>query len=952
MKKNPKIGDLSSISARNLLRGMLANTDVSDSVRQLEKIRKSCTESDYQIAIEIVRESPIFSGSSVGRDFNKKFTQLVGKQVVSAFSPEVILEKLRKNKKKLLDLLDICSKVLEAIARRDFSEGLRQCGILADSGGASLFLLRNLHFIKNHVSDADLLGEIEDVFRVLSVNNVRYVSNAIKELSSDKTDYINICERVNRSEPGVSVLVAQSFIDHIPRSANVFAQTLNSHYLISLLDAFLYFCRLQTASLPFVPLIDDDIVCAYQTLSEIKIKIEDIYDASDEIKGALVFREAFLLVELNQLYHYKTVHAALYNNLENKEERRTPYERLLLRDYFANVCRLSDIGSVPYSGGFGIDRYSAASACHFQNSTALIYALERSDGQLAGDDLDFVRLMSRTRDIGIICPAQHIESIKARAATDELKIVIHCLSHIKQKSQLKEHELRAVLQGSAERSFDGKLTALLSYIYSVSPSVAEHLIQTADETFLSKLFQIIKTPNAAIQERANILEWYAEKTGDVIFLERAKNLRIDVQINKERGTIDDSRIYVDPVKFTQWVNDHVLDDFAILLESLPQPIEAVLQSLTWEKVKTGIGIYEQLGSLVVKCYEEFCSNKIYGVASYLGRRIRHGTLKGTGFSDVANFVKNERFSALFELKEIEDAYRVWLKGYELALDELRDKYLHIHHKNKPEGLIFRDFRSATKRLAANHLLYDIIKSFGTNKSCLELPYIILEYCWRILEEDLSNIRKFVMERKAKHAVFRTAVSLTPIARQRELHEFGQELNSLTAERFRTIASWFNKPSIASPSADISLLFKAVVSEVKSLEPAYDPEVIVNDSGFILNGGTYFVLYDALFILIYNAAQKGRPDGVLIMNIGLEEIEGNKRVSIRLTSEIRSCDCIEVVRASILTALEGDCEDALVVEGRSGIKKLRRMEQEGNIEDVTFNFDVRKVSASFSFKVDY
>ena len=294
-------------------------------------------------------------------------------------------------------------------------------------------------------------------------------------------------------------------------------------------------------------------------------------------------------------------------------------------------------------------------------------------------------------------------------------------------------------------------------------------------------------------------------------------------------------------------------------------------------------------------------------------------------------------------------------GYETmrtVLDELRDKYLYVQTKSMPDGLIHLDFRSSAKRTVAMHLLHDILKSFSINKSSAELPYIILEYCWRIVEEDLARIRKFVMEKKSQYGVFKAPYSLSQLVRHRDLQDFSQELNSVAVERFRTIELWFNKPSIASPSADIALLFKAVVSEIKGQFPEFRPTLILDDLGFLLDGGAYHVIYDALFILIYNAAENGKPNGELKMDLMLAETDKKKLINIKVESDIIDGDSMQNVTDSINAALTEDCEDALVVEGRSGIKKLRRMEQAGYIRDVSYVFSTDTVTASFSFELTY
>lgn len=953
MKRNTAITTLSTIKVRNLIRGLISNKDPSHTMRALEKIRTQHSEFDFRQALLVLRGNDVFSQSVIGRDFNRRLPKLAGKSAITTFSAKNIISKISENSTKLNELLKIVAAILTEISQRNYEAAINNCRNLVESEGASVAALRYLQFIKNHSLGAqELTREIEKILEEAAANNVRYVSSVMRELSSARTDYFNISDRILKAEPSVSVTIAKTFLDVIPRSFEEFSFALSSLYCVSLFDAFLYVARLQNLSLDFVPNFSKKLKDAYAMCNQTAQIFDDLYDISDVGFGLDFFKETFLLIELDDVFRYRVIHSSLFNTIERKEYRRTPYERRLLSDYFSSVRSIRELGGNEKTPKLCLHQYSASEACHFQNSTALIYFLELSDGDIGGAENDFVKLMSRTMAIGTICPQQYIESIKEKSNSPELKIVAIALSHIKQRTQIKEHELRSILQEAATSKFCGNYTRLLEHIYDISISVAEHLVLTSDETFLSKLFQIMPNPNAAIQERANILEWYGAKTGDTTILDRAKNLRIDVQINKERGTIDDSRIYVDPVKFTQWINNQVIDRFAVLLDSLPKPVEPHLIPVAWDKVKTGIDPYEQLGSLILECYEEFCSNKVYGIASYLGRRIRHGTLKGTGYNDVAALHKQSRFAILFESFELNDTYTKWLENYAKALDELRDKYLYIKNKNKPDGLIHLDFRTNPKKLAATHLMYEILKSFAATKNCVEIPYIIMDYCWRIIGEDLSSIRKLVMEKKSRYGVFRFSKSLANQCKQRDLQQFCQELNSAAAERFRTIELWFQKPSIASPSADITLLFKAVVSEIRSQFPGFHPKVIVDEHGFMLDGGAYHVIYDALFILIYNVAENGDPASELKMILNLRSIGTKKQVDIDIYSQISRHESMDYVKNSIISALKEDCEDAMVIEGRSGIKKLRGMEQAGYIKDVAYAFEGSTVQASFSFGLDY
>ncbi|HHE9082650.1 TPA: hypothetical protein ACPGM1_001576, partial [Haemophilus influenzae] len=181
--------------------------------------------------------------------------------------------------------------------------------------------------------------------------------------------------------------------------------------------------------------------------------------------------------------------------------------------------------------------------------------------------------------------------------------------------------------------------------------------------------------------------------------------------------------------------------------------------------------------------------------------------------------------------------------------------------------------------------------------------------------------------------------------------FCSEINNITADKFRIISSWFNKPSIASPTADIVLLFKAVLSEVKDLVTEhFSPEVQVNQEFYQITGGQYFAIYDALFIIIKNVADHGKLDGLLELDIQYHnEI---KAIRVTVKSEFISYESKIKNLNSIRENMTNNSEGAHVVEGNSGIKKLKQMEIDNYISNVNYTDDKLYLIASFDFKMDY
>lgn len=934
-----KIG---SHGVRNIVRGMLANPNKVSTERGLMKIAQFATVNDYKIALDLLRKSQLFKLNDFSRYFPKHFS---GPFDFPKYVEDEIIEQINLSSTKIAELITIAYDVVDAICKLQFESAINHIDDFVQKEGASVFLLRLAYYIKNRTDQPNLVKKIDGLLDRLQARNIRYPQLVIRELTSQNTEYLNIREKVNFAESDYLGLIAKSLTDHIPRSSEVFLQTLNSFYAISALDATLYYLVVsRTQVFGDLAKIEESIVSSY---SKLAMLVPDRHYADSGDPGLSFFRDSLLLIELNVCYEYRTCHGAFYSVTDGKAFKRLPFETGLIKGYFSEIRSLRDVVSF-------VDVATNESNCAiawFEKSTALMYILEQLDGEVS-DEATFVELMSSTRDIGVICEKRYLLSMSNKAKSDEFRLVVACLSYIKSQTQMNEHELRSVIQEIAMSRFDSDLVFLLENLYHKSPSVTEHLIQVMDEAFLTKLFIMVDRPNAAIEHRAKIFEWYSAKIGDSTYFERAKNLRIDVQINKEKGTIDDARIYVDPVKFVQWINDNVLDQLSLLVADICAENEPSLPSMEWSKVRSGMTQLEQAAAILLKIYDEFCSNKKFGIASYIGRRIRHGTLKNTGFNDVKNFAARDVSTDLLTIESFNQEFRGWISEYENCLVDLRDNYVHIQDEKHPKGMIVRHFDSPGKVSSANHMLLEVLKSFYNNKNGLEMPYIITEYCWRLIEEDLTKLRELIMERKASYGVFRFDCTNGARVRQREVQEFNQELNSLVSDKFRLIESWFNKPSIASPSAELLLLFKAVLSEIRGFFVNFSPKLNLDEQGWVIRGGAYFVIYDALFIIIYNAAKYGKPDGELYFGVVIEEKEGNAHFKITIASELADSDDPTDVRNSIQSALDDDCEDALVVEGRSGIRKLRRLEQDLYIRNVVYSFDRNRVVASFEFVLDY
>jgi hypothetical protein len=957
MNHEVNIIQIESRKARNIMRGVIGSEKSYRVVEALKKIRKSCGSGNGRKALEILRGNELYEKNTVSRYFSSFC--LSGIPWVEDYNASEIIKCINAHGDKIEILLGLYKSLIDAIQVCDFEKALFICDDIVINEGVSCFFIRMLFLIKIRSEQVlkckEVSKKIDAIYIKINITNFQYIYDVIWELSNENTDYFNICNKVNANKNENSeCYIAKNFTDHVIREKHVFIKTLNSYFLFSLVDAFLFYAntrRYNVSYTKYFNAIDKELIKKFDAIRHVHASMALYPDKKEKCMDTRFFREAFLFIESESCFKYRTIHAALYNGREDKKEVRVSSESGNINKYYRDVKSLADICTETgneYHVYF--EKYNIRNCNFLENTNALMFYIEKYDADINGEEDRFVKLMSHTMGVGYICPVHYLHKIKRNATTDELKLVVECLISIKDRSQISEHSLRRLIQDIVVTKYNSNLLDMLDYLSNVSFSVTEHLIQICDETFLSKMFRIVDKPNQAIIKRAEILEWFGEKTKEDDYIKRAKNLRIDIQINKEKGMIDDSRIYVDPLKFTQWVSDNVLNDITYILENAQTKINLQKVAFDWESVKTGITKAEQLGALIQKSYVEFCNNKLFGIASYLGRRIRHGTFKGTAINELKEVVNEKQYSVLVNDRAFHDKYENWLLSYESMIDDLKESYLHINSKTKPKGLIKPDFKSKSKAKTAHVLIVDIVSSYLKHKSNEQIPVLILEYCWRIVEEDLVHIRKILMESKSKYAVFNCDLGYLDKKKKKVIQECCKDLNSVVTDKFRTIESWFSKPSFASPSADLDLLFTAVLSEVRGLFPGFKPTVVLSDGNYAITGGLYFVIYDALYILIYNAAKYGKYDGELEFNKQYDD--ANKRFEISLLSEISETSTISECQKLIENALSSDFEDAHIIEGKSGIKKLKRLENDGYISAVKYRCCSNKVTASFNYSLDY
>jgi len=569
------------------------------------------------------------------------------------------------------------------------------------------------------------------------------------------------------------------------------------------------------------------------------------------------------------------------------------------------------------------------------------YLILRCEGEAQIPDDSLFSLMSRTSDLEKTINSKFLKYMANNAETKISKIVFYLLIARKDGNEADNFRLRRLIQDVVKDTHEGKLVNFVSELAEKSEDIAFFMYEVCTEDFIAKLSHIIKSSQDITETRADLHQWMGEVTGDRSFLDRARTILIDQQINRVRNEIDDNRIYVDVARFVEWINDELIRELNLVLTSMEH--------------KKSLGDFEdvQIINLIERCYSEFCGNNMFGIASYLGRRIRHGTFKGHLYSGVVAI--ELQYPTLFNDVGLSARWEIWKKEYEKVVDEIIRNRLHVESSSKRYGLLKPHLKESRKYEVAISCSQDLIKDFSKNKSSVNSPQLLTEYCWRLAELDLKNVNSFLKSQKA--VLVKTQFSTdfkhnSPPKLQELARDFTRDLQRTIDEKLIAMHGWFKRPISVAPKASLSLLYKAVVAEVKESFPSFEADTSFDsDEDIELVGGAYHVLYDAFYVVVYNAAKHGSFRGNVERSFSLlSEEDGHVKAAVlTITSEISPEQDEQYVNDRLKVNPEDDIENAQLSEDRSGIKKLYHLQT----ADASFNIQEivcrnRKVVVTMSY----
>lgn len=932
---------------RNLVRGALTPKGDQTFKRTMERLRKESDQHDASLAFRYLLESPLAHAIARPESFPDSTSEIDKIPFFDTASLEIELAsvrlRLQRDSERLSASIRLVGQLNQSILAKDHSATSRHLSEYRERFGLSLLVAAKAMGVRHGGSDDAGRKAYGDFIAAFQTPRRHVVAVAMEDSLDPERNYILARrgfmgfvaeERLQQSDLHIIVdLFSPLAIDVSPVS-----QRLQAYARWSLLDATAYMFRLRKLAAKLGNLADVDLIDAALP--------QEISDVWSETFGRLELQSyQRLVVSDDDWFADYTLfsHAAAWSEYESIYDYRLRVEQAIgarLDGRFTAVCNEASGFITPATSidelllsdtpEIGLQSVAPSKCGLFHRSIALISALENGGlSGITGEKL--AALLDQTVDVASLVTRAELNDFLPRRPSDLLYEYLRtALIEDLESNKVSHHGMRRALEKLVQVRFAGDMVKLLQHLDTPICHAAGHLYHTCTEAFLTELYGLYRQAGQVTEAQASILEWRGTRMDDNDARIRAKSHRLNLRLRKVRGAIEETRIYVDPLRFTEWVLEHMTSELRTLALQSDEILEDTDRSISLkDPVRITVEPRLQLLKVLDDCYSEFCTNKIYGVTSFIGRRIRHGTLHGHLVLEfqpevqkaVSDFqVCAPRFSAYLDS---------WVQRFEAAVLQIVSDQIHVRSKEKPRGLIIATVDDPDKFVAANLMLNEVALSLNEGASLSRSVAQIREYCWLLFEADLKRTREAVEKLRRSFLFDLEAFKTNDPSVDRKINEQVRALNTALQQRFDGVRSWFTRPTNLSPSASVEMLFSAVLDEVKQRHSDFDPVIERNMPDEVdLIGHRFHFFYDALYILVQNVAEHGKRRGVLRLTSALD-LSNDKYtdLSIEIMSEFDTGEMERDVEL-IENAMRAEIGDAMVENKKSGIRKLR-----GLVDDV-------------------
>lgn len=937
-------------SLRNILRGFQSNNNTIAGLKTLNHARKQVTLSDVKQFGKLLADS---SGAKqlYGEPFPKhQRNLLLRRRQVSPVSFEIESQiqwaRLRKHETKISIASKLISVGNTAILTGNFDEALSSFTKLYEVTGVSALLYRKLLFLYFRApevyttkgTEEDLLAKLFDGDESHIFSN--YVDSLI-DYFDPRTDLVDLIssnkKRLVKTAGDAEYSSMHSLLKRITLPCNTNTLKDREQYLItstsSLIDAFADLATLNSLGCWTIPLEDEIDKKLHACVQGMHISSKTfrhfIILNHDETRDQAAYRLSIALAEVPFIATYRQ---ALDAQLSQRNTWPVEPEQQAT-EFFKSSLKLKHLSTRSSSFLAHVNFFDNPSSGSFTRTFAVMNRLNSGDEftELSGDQIRL--LLSQTTGFSKFLSIQELMAIREygdNLGNDVVSFLAMIVLHSRAPNDDEIYEMRRAFQALLKEKFRGSILEFLKWLKGRTPELCINIILLCEISFLEKCYIIFENYEQVLKERESICRWAALELDRPDFELAADRLALDTKVRTIRGDIDDTRIYVDEVRFGVWLTDNTVKELRKVqrfmeVSGLSKSISKNKKADNIPKPKIPQGCLLHLEEACKEAYREFCENTVFGINSYLSRRIRHGTFRGQLFSPVKTRVQ-KYFDTFEQVPDNQEAALLqFLEDYKQIVAKARSNFLHFKSESKPNGVLNSKYDSShEKKRVKENWHHQVMSLFENGHSSEEIAPLFERYCWVAIEYDLSKARS------ALRKVFTQEVR--PLIRSLDLgsHQSSKsksllnDIDRLTEELFSNIASWFNRPERKSMTVSIGELIQVTAEEINELDP--DKKIKIAFKGDLsqkLVGSVYHTMYDLLYVFFgnlqsYSDLSEDANLAITIENTG----EGIQTLHFSIENKFLPTQSKLIVEASLTKAFkETKSIDPMISEGKSGLGKV-------------------------------
>jgi hypothetical protein len=970
--KNPDVKSLLSIknkAIRNILRGILAAENPSVSRQAMRKLKNQANSSELELAFQFLISNPTASHVPLAPMFPASIEDITSAPYLgdNRFDAELAVQKARfaSCEQELLRAIGSLEQINKAVFERDSVQVSKLIQTHTDDFGLSLFMMRKALSLRHTDFGQSTELDLHCVIDPFLARRRHLIAVAFEDSVDEQLGYLRVRRtflshikngRISRAMSPVLQDFMSPFSWPVEKSLN----PLEAYSRWGVLDSLEFLERYLNEQSPrfdssLAAKIRDTIPLSVHekwvnSFSNFGVKnVVDLLEGEQASGEYRLFRHSLAWSEIRTVLDYRhQIEIDFGHRLNGQVQKRNTKPSLI----DTNISEATHLLLSEQISELPLLPINPQTCGTFHRSLALTGTLGANDAKMkVANGQELLSLLDQTMDVSLLLSGTELSKFLPKRSNDRLYEYLRtALQFDAEENRVSNHAFRRATQDIVGQVYGGDIVEYVRYLDGVAPNVAEHFFATCNEYFLTELYLLFEDSNAVIDAQANLLEWYGETRKDEDAELRAKSHRLNLRLRKVRGSIDDTRIYVDQLKFQYWAMDTIASQLRELTSSndVLTDKEDGLPNLN-DLIAAVEDPRTKLFQILDLAYREFCTNEFYGVDSYIGRRIRHGTLHGVLVAELKAPVNEIVRQFASTAPEFSSFVEHWHSRVESVVKTYGLELLRVRSSERKLGLIVPTIGDSDKRSIALNMLNSIAIALVNDRNTGVAISYIYDFCWLLLEIDLKRLRSAALSAQQELVIRSNQhISGTGSEVDAQILDASRHLNTELQQRFEHLIGWLTRPSNVSPSATLSLLFLAVILEVQGRYQGFFPKCVeVGETGIDMFGHRFHTFYDALFVLVDNAAKHGNRDGELHFEVRSNTVsQVNSEITMSITSSLKAGD----ERASceaITTAMNSDIGSAMLDDCNSGLRKIRVLVEE--IDELS-DFEVIFGESTVSFSI--